>query len=185
MPMTFPIDTHLTDGSPIRLAIAEPKDIEPVRRLFKEIVNEGTSYPHDQTTPDEEIDAYWFGSGVTVVASIFDHSSPYHLAGAYYLKANWPGRANHIANAGFIVAPAWRGQGLGRLLGETMLDHARSLGFLSVIFNLVFVENVMARQLWKDLGFRELATIPRAVRKDNGQFQDAVMMFRSLVDGAE
>jgi hypothetical protein len=44
-----------------------------------------------------------------------------------------------------------------------MLDHARWLEFLSVIFNLVFSENPLARRLWKQLGFRELATPPQAV----------------------
>ena len=66
-----------------------------------------------------------------------------------------------------------------------MLDHARQLGFRSVIFNLVFAENRVSRQLWKQLGFRELATIPQAVRKDDGNFQDAVIIFRSLLDHSD
>jgi GNAT superfamily N-acetyltransferase len=69
------------------------------------------------------------------------------VAGTYYVKANWPGRASHIANAGFIVTPEWRNKGLGRLLGKTMLDHARTLVFGSVIFNLVFAENHASRRL--------------------------------------
>ena len=63
-----------------------------------------------------------------------------------------------------------------------MLDHARSLDFRSVIFNLVFSENHIAHRLWKQLGFRELATLPQAVRKDDGTYQDAIIMFRSLID---
>jgi L-amino acid N-acyltransferase YncA len=185
MPITFPIDTRLKDGSPVRLAVAEPKDVEAVRRLFKVIVDEGTSYPHEQSTPDKEFQAYWFGGDATVVASVPSRSSGFQLAGAYYVKANWPGRASHVANAGFIVAPEWRGKGLGRLLGETMLDHARALGFRSVIFNLVFAENRVSRHLWKQLGFRELATIPQAVRKNDGRYQEAVMIFRSLVEDSE
>ena len=98
------------------------------------------------------------------------------------MTANWPGRAKHVANAGFTVAPEWRGKGLARLLGETMLDHARGLGFRIVIFNLVFSENHVSHRLWTQLGFRELATLPQAVRKDDGTYQDAHIMFRSLCD---
>ena len=73
-----------------------------------------------------------------------------------------------MANAGFIVAPEWRKKGLGWLLGATMLEYARQLGYRSVIFNLVFSENVWARRLWERLGFKELGVLPGAVRKNDG-----------------
>ncbi len=61
-----------------------------------------------------------------------------------------------------------------------MLDYARDLGYRSVLFNLVFSENLPARHLWKKLGFVELAAIPNAVRKNDGTCQEAIIMFRSL-----
>ncbi|WP_442430555.1 GNAT family N-acetyltransferase [Nitrospira sp. T9] len=182
MPIRFPMDTQLKDGSAVRLALAEPKDIESLRHLYNVIVVEGTSFPHEQMPSDEEFQAFWFGGCGTVMAFAPTGTGSLELAGAYYVKANWPGRANHIANAGFIVAPEWRGKGLARLLGETMLDHARGVGFRSVIFNLVFSENHVAYRLWTQLGFRALATLPQAVRKDDGTYQDARIMFRSLCD---
>ena len=60
------------------------------------------------------------------------------------------------------------------------LDYARQLGYRSVIFNLVFSENVGARRLWEQLRFRVLGVIPDAVRKNDGTYQDALIMFRSL-----
>jgi RimJ/RimL family protein N-acetyltransferase len=48
-------------------------------------------------------------------------------------------------------------------------------------FNLVFSENQVARHLWEKLGFRVLGVIPGAVRKNDGQYEDALIMFRSLV----
>jgi ribosomal protein S18 acetylase RimI-like enzyme len=103
------------------------------------------------------------------------------LAGAFYLKPNWPGRAAHVANAGFIVAPEWRNRGLGSLLGETMLEQARRFGYRSVIFNLVFADNAPARHLWKKLGFVELALLPGAVRRRDGSYGDALIMWKSLM----
>ena len=47
---------------------------------------------------------------------------------------------------------------------------------------LVFSENVVARSLWNKLGFKELGTIPSAVRKNDGAYQGAMSMFRSLRD---
>ena len=61
-----------------------------------------------------------------------------------------------------------------------MVDYARDLGYQSVIFNLVFSENVGARYLWKKLGFIELGMIPNAVRKNDGTYQNGIIIFRSL-----
>jgi L-amino acid N-acyltransferase YncA len=182
MSLRFPIDAHLKDGSAVRLVQAELKDFEPLRCLYEVIVNEGTSFPHEQMLPEEDFQAYWLGGCATVLAHMPNQSGRPELAGAYYVKANWPGRASHVANAGFIVAPEWRRKGLGRLLGETMLDHARTLGFRSVIFNLVFAENDASWRLWEQLDFQVLGTVPQAARKNDGTYQDALIMFRSLAD---
>lgn len=169
----------------MQLALAGPQGAEALRRLFEVIVQEGTSFPHEQMPSDQDFQAYWFGGPATVLARMPNRSGALEVAGAYYLKANWPGRAGHITNAGFIVAPECRHRGLGRLLGETMLDHARTFGFRSVIFNLVFAENHASRRLWEHLGFRVLGTIPQAARKHEGTYQDALILFRSLINDGE
>ncbi len=179
--MRFPVDAKLKDGTPIQLLLADLCDVEPLKRLYRVIVEEGTSYPHDRFPDDEGFLDYWFRGKSTVAAYLQDRTRSGEILGAFYLKPNWPGRARWVANAGFIVAPAWRNKGLGWLLGATMLQYAKELGYRSVIFNLVFSENLAARQLWKQLGFVELAVIPGAVRKDDGRYQDAVIMWKSLL----
>jgi L-amino acid N-acyltransferase YncA len=180
--MRFPIEARLKDGTPIRLVLAGDQDVEPLKSLYRVIVEEGTSYPHDRVPDHEDFLDYWFRGQSTVAAYALDGGQAGTMAGAFYLKPNWPGRARQVANAGFIVAPAWRNKGLGWLLGATMLQYARSLGYRSVIFNLVFSENQPARYLWRKLGFSELGVIPSAVCKNDGTYQDAIIMFRSLED---
>jgi GNAT superfamily N-acetyltransferase len=179
--LTFPIQATLKDSSPVQLVLAGQHDIEPLRRLYRIIVDEGTSYPHDRFPDDDDFMDYWFRGKTTVAAYVPDREGASSMAGAFYLKPNWPGRARQVANAGFIVAPEWRKKGLGWLLGATMLEYARQLGYRSVLFNLVFSENVWARRLWERLGFKELAVIPGAVRKNDGTYQDAVILFQSLL----
>lgn len=180
--MQFPLDAALKDGSAIRFVLADHQDIEPLRRLYRVIVDEGMSYPHNLFPSDDEFQDYWFRGKSTVAVYLADRARDGRMLGAFYLRPNWPGRARHVANAGFIVAPEWRGKGLGRLLGVTMLRYARNLGYRSVLFNLVFSENVTARQLWQKLGFQELAIIPDAVLKNDGTYQDAIIMWRSLIE---
>lgn len=179
--MRFPIEARLRDGTPIQLVLADQKDVEPLRQLYRMIVTEGTSYPHDRVPDDEDFLDYWVRGKSTVAAYLSDCTRSHEMLGAFYLKPNWPGRARQVANAGFIVAPGWRRKGLGWLLGASMLQYAKELGYRSVIFNLVFSENLAARHLWKKLGFAELAVIPGAVRKNDASYQDAVIMWKSLL----
>ncbi len=179
--MKFPVDAALKDGTKVALVLADRQDVEPLRRLFEVIVEEGTSYPHDRLPDGDDFMEYWFQGKSTVVAYLQDSPRGMDLLGAFYLKPNWPGRARHVANAGFMVAPAWRNQGLGWLLGAVMLQYARELGYRSVLFNLVFSENPAARHLWKKLGFSELAVIPGSVRQNDGTYQDAIIMWQSLM----
>jgi RimJ/RimL family protein N-acetyltransferase len=179
--MRFPIEARLKDGTPVQLRLTDRDDIEALKRLYRVIVEEGTSYPHDRFPNDEDFLDYWVRGKSTVAAYLQDRTRSEEMIGAFYLKPNWPGRARQVANAGFIVAPNWRRKGLGWLLGATMLHYAEELGYRSVIFNLVFSENLAARHLWKKLDFSELAVIPGAVRKDDGGYQDAIIMWKSLV----
>ncbi|MGQ0696269.1 MAG: GNAT family N-acetyltransferase [Nitrospiraceae bacterium] len=179
--MQFPFEARLKDGTPIDLVLAGNLDLPLLAKLYDRIVAEGTSYPHEPPLTEEEFQDYWVRGKSTVVAYERPRQTNAELLGAFYLKPNWPGRARHVANAGFIVAPEWRNRGLGWLLGAVMLDYAKELGYRGVIFNLVFSENQIARHLWEKLGFRELGVIPGAVRKNDATYQDAIMMFRSLV----
>lgn len=179
--MQFPIEVELKGGVPIDLRSAGDQDLPALARLYDRIVAEGASYPHEQPLTEQECRDYWIKGKSTVVVYERRRRTDTELLGAFYLKPNWPGRARHVANAGFIVAPEWRNRGLGWLLGSVMLEYARQLGYRSVIFNLVFSENQAARHLWEKLGFRVLGVIPGAIRKSDGFYQDALIMFRSLV----
>ena len=98
----------------------------------------------------------------------------------FFLKSNFPGRAKHIANAGYMVRQAARGKGLGRLLCEASLTLAKQHGFQAIQFNVVFSENLPAVALYKRLGFGIIGTIPKAIRNPDGNYQDGYIMYRSL-----
>src|SRR3989442_5808245 len=123
---------------------------------------------------------YWYTDASRMVAYERGSGRGGDRLGAFYLKQAWPGRARHVANAGFIVAAQWRNRGLVWLLGAVMLQYATELGYRSVIFNLVFAENQVARRLWRKLGFSELAVLPGAVLKNDRTYQDAIIMWKSL-----
>ena len=93
MSLTFPVDAKLKDGSPVQLVLADKQDIEPLRSLYRVIVEEGTSYPHDRFPDEDAFMDYWFRGKSTVAAYVPDRAGAAGMAGAFYLKPNWPGRA--------------------------------------------------------------------------------------------
>jgi len=76
MSLTFPVDAKLKDGSPVQLVLADNQDIEPLRSLYRVIVEEGTSYPHDHFPEQDAFMDYWFRGKSTVAVSNHVKLSP-------------------------------------------------------------------------------------------------------------
>ena len=70
MSVIFPVEAKLKDGSPVQLVLADNQDIEPLRRLYRVIVEEGTSYPHDRFPDQDGFMDYWFRGKSTVAAYV-------------------------------------------------------------------------------------------------------------------
>ena len=140
---------------------------------FAEIVARLDGFPHAPPLTRSDFEATWVGP-VTAVVVARDARDRGGLIGAYYLKPNFFGRGAHVANAGYFVVPARRGQGVGRLLVEDSLWRAPLLGFDAMQFNLVFASNP-ARRLYEELGFRVTGHVPDAV-----DGEDAVVYWRRV-----
>ena len=113
----------LNDNISFELCAEEPKKRE-LYELFLEIVKEGNSYP--QTIPFTYSDFlnYFFPSDSVVLICKKDNE----IIGGFYLKPNFPGRASHIANCGYLVKKEHRGKGIGFHLGKHSIDMAKKLG---------------------------------------------------------
>lgn len=139
------------------LADATETDLPRLFRIFADAVERGDGYPESAPLQPERFAASWIDPPVVVVARLDGE-----VVGAYYLKPNFPGRAAHIANAGYLVERGRRGSGIGRRLVEDSILRARAAGFDAIMFNLVFESNP-ARPLYEDLGWREIGRVPRGV----------------------
>jgi GNAT superfamily N-acetyltransferase len=145
-------------------------DLDEFFAAFADIVNGREGFPLEPPLTMDAFNDYWFGHGSAVWSVRIDGV----LAGGYYIKPNFIGRAAHIANAGYFLLATHRGGGLGRRMVVHSLDEARQLGFDAMQFNLVFASNP-ARRMYRELGFQEIGLIPAAV-----DGEDAVIYWRSL-----
>ena len=180
--MQLPVYTNLKNGIQVELDYMQHKESEQVKKLLNTVIIEGKSYPQKQPLTELEFDAYWLLGHAFVVKAVdpSNQSLTQEILAAFYIKPNFSGRCSHICNAGFIVQPQMRGQGIGRLMGETMLSIAASLGYQAVMFNLVFETNIASIRLWESLGFQTIGRIPTAVELDKNLYIDALIMYRNL-----
>ena len=180
--MTDPLLSKLTDSKllidNIVFALCKENEQRELYELFLEIIKEGDSYPQILPYSFTDFLSYFFPNNSKVLICKKDNE----IIGGFYLKPNFPGRASHLANCGYIVKKEYRGKGLGFHLGKYSIDMAKELGYKSMIFNLVFSENSSSIKLWKKFGFKIIGTIPDAVRKNGEAFQDAYIMYKQLPD---
>lgn len=120
--------------------------------------------------------AYWFGPSHEVFVAEDDGT----VLGTYYLMANQGGGGAHVANCGYMTAPAAQGRGIARAMCEHSLVRARERGFRAMQFNHVVSTNTRAVALWQKLGFDIVGTLPLAFNHPAQGYVDSYVMFRGL-----
>lgn len=127
--------------------------------FYAHVVAEGRTYAFPPGQTLEQARPWWMESppGRTVVAVHDDV-----VVGSAKYGPNRPGRGAHVATASFLVDPAHQGRGVGRALGQHVLDRCRAEGYRAVQFNAVVETNVRAVGLWHSLGFEVVGTVPEA-----------------------
>jgi GNAT superfamily N-acetyltransferase len=141
---------------------ATPDDWPAMWAFMRRIVAAGETFSWDRDTTEEQASAMWLHEppGSTIVAVGADGT----ILGTAEIHPNYGGAGAHVANAGFMVDPDHAGRGVGRALGEHVLERARADGFRAMVFNAVVETNTGAVALWRSLGFEVLATVPEAFR---------------------
>lgn len=146
--------------------------------IFDAIVSEGKTYAYPEGLSSDDAKALWMpGPPSRTVVAVDDNAQ---VVGTATMGPNRPGRGSHIGTASFMVDPATRSRGIGRALGNDMLEWSRKQGFRGVQFNAVVESNAAAVHLWQSLGFEVIGTVPGAFRHADGGYVGLHVMFRGL-----
>jgi len=154
-------------------------DWEAIWPIFREVVSAGDTYAFSPDMGETEARHAWMPEParrrLTYVAE-----REGVVVGTAYLQPNQAGPGDHVANAGWMVAPASAGRGIGRAFAGHVIDEARRLGFGAMQFNAVVATNRRAIALWQSLGFRTVGTVPDTFRHPTRGLTPVHVMYREL-----
>ncbi|MDO9379162.1 MAG: GNAT family N-acetyltransferase [Nocardioidaceae bacterium] len=142
----------------IREATAD--DWAEIHPFFASTVEAGETYAYPDGLTSVEARALWMpGAPDRCVVAVGDDGT---VLGSAKYGPNRPARGSHVGTASFMVSPASRGRGVGRALGEHVVDALRAEGYAAIQFNAVVETNTAAVRLWQALGFTVIGTVPEA-----------------------
>src|ERR1035438_8670068 len=153
-----------------------PVDANAIWTILEPTIRASETYTLPADMSREEALGYWMSPGHEGLVAEEDES----VLGTYFLQANHRGGGSHVANCGYVTAPASMGRGVGRAMCAHSLARARTRGFTAMQFNFVIATNERAIRLWEGFEFATVGRIPGAFRHPQLGLVDALVMHRFL-----
>jgi ribosomal protein S18 acetylase RimI-like enzyme len=160
----------------MQIRLAQEADQNAVVSIVAPVLQAGETYAMPRDFTVEQARNYWFSPA----HQVFVAQENGDVLGTYYLKPNQLGPGAHVANCGYMTAPAAQGKGVARAMCQHSLESARTRGFRAMQFNHVVSTNERAVRLWQSLGFAIVGTLPNAFNHPVHGFVDSYVMFREL-----
>ena len=148
--------------------------------FFDAIVQAGETYAFPLDLTIESARSWWMEQPPSATLVAVDPDGT--VLGSAKWGPNRPGRGAHVATASFMVDPAARGRGVGRLLAHYVVDAARAAGYHGMQFNAVVETNTAALALWISLGFEVIGTVPEAFDSRTQGLVGLHVMYLALQD---
>jgi L-amino acid N-acyltransferase YncA len=160
----------------IEIRKATDEDWDHIWQIVHDVFARGDTYAFDPDTDKEQGYAIWMESPPATYVAVEQGE----ILGTYYIKPNQPSLGSHVCNAGYMVSAGARGKGIGRAMCAHSLKEAVRLGFKAMQYNLVAATNVYAIQLWQEMGFEIIGTLPGAFNHKTKGLVDAHIMYQQL-----
>ena len=162
---------------------ATDEDWPRIWPFFDATVQAGETYAFPLDLTVESARGWWMEQppGETVVLEDDLPGVGRSVLGSAKMGPNRPAHGDHIGTASFMVAPEARGRGVGRALGEHVVQWHRDRGYRGVQFNAVVETNTAAVALWESVGFEIVGTVPAAFHHPTQGYVGLHVMHLSLV----
>jgi GNAT superfamily N-acetyltransferase len=157
---------------------ATGEDWSAIWPFLRAIVTARETYAYDPEMTEGQARAMWMaGPPARTIVAADDGGT---VVGSANMYANRAGPGSHVASASFMVDPGHHGRGIGRALGEEVIDWAGRSGFRAIQFNAVVETNERAVRLWTSLGFAVIGTVPEAFAHPAHGYVGLHVMWRAV-----
>ncbi len=160
----------------IREAICQ--DAEKLLKAAKKHFGETKNFPKkpDEFTLSIEEEEKWIkshqnGKGLLLVAICENE-----IIGIMNFLRHTPSRIQHGGEMGIGIQKKFWHKGLGRKMIEMLIDWAQKNEAVQRLELKVFAGNKVAIQLYHKLGFIEEGRMKKAIKYENGTFDDMILM---------
>src|SRR5262249_46204440 len=160
----------------LNIRLAGANDEAAVWSILEPTVRTGDTYTLPRDMSREDALSYWFSREHEVFVAEEDGV----ILGTYFLRANQRGGGSHVANCGYVTAPAATRRGIAGAMCAHSLERARSRNFRAMQFNFVVSTNERAVRLWQRNGFQIVGCLPKAFLRPQAGYTDAYVMYREL-----
>ena len=160
----------------LTIRAARSGDFDAIWSILEPILRAGDTYTLPADMSRDAALAYWLSPEHEVFVAEDDGV----ILGTYYLRANQRGGGSHVANCGYMTAPAATGGGIASAMCAHSLDLARERNFQAMQFNFVVRSNDRAVRLWQKHGFQIVGRLPNAFLHPKLGYTDAYVMYREL-----
>ena len=161
----------------MQIRVATHDDWPGIWPIVRAVVDAGETYVWRPTPDADQMRKLWMEPDPWHVVVADDEGE---IVGTAKCGPNRPGRGSHVATASFMVSPSRGGQGIGRALGNYIVDWARAAGYHGMQFNAVVETNAAALALWESLGFTTVGVVPEAFDHPTKGRVGLAVMYRQL-----
>ena len=160
----------------MKIRKATKRDETEISSIILPIIRDGATYALDQDLSEQGAMDYWLGGDKETFVAVDGGE----VLGTYYIQQNQAGGGRHVCNCGYMTAASASGRGVATAMCNHSISYARDAGYRAMQFNFVVSTNTGAIRLWRRLGFEEVGRLPGAFRHPDGQYVDALVMYRPL-----
>ncbi|MEA5458142.1 N-acetyltransferase [Arcicella sp. LKC2W] len=152
------------------------QDADDVWNIIHTVIKSGDTWVYAPDSSREKMLDIWYETSKYAYVCEIEGK----VVGTFFLKANQPDLGSHIANAGYMVNPDFRGRGIAEAMCRFSMEEASQLGFKAMQFNIVMATNTGAIRLWQKCGFEIIGILPKVFQHQTLGLTDALVMYQWL-----
>ncbi|KAF3907155.1 hypothetical protein ABW21_db0206345 [Orbilia brochopaga] len=138
----------------------------------------------------QQFQSYWFSNHAAVMVKgkedvLLREGRDWNAecVGTFLVIPRYPGRSSHICTGQFLVCENFRRKGAGKTLMNAFMDHASKLGYVSVLFDLIYETNTPMLKILDAQGYKRIGVLKAAGHLLNSSEPvDSIIFSRDLVD---